>query len=250
MAQGVFGKAGTISFSATLGPRGEVLAPDSLVSFSIYADAPTNAQINDDANALADAEQFSVVAWTSGTSDNEKIIAYDAISDPEPLSTIKWERYYVVVRYTLESGGDTIRDVEPLILHRAEGVSSRFGVVAADLDALERKIDDLLTSAQITAKIDLSERLVKQALRSKGMDIRRLEWSDAKDLVRYLACSLCCKDLSNDPGDEWHDKADYYMERYDTFLTDLQLGYDADDDGAIVPGESQAVYGAAGFLIR
>lgn len=250
MAQGVFGKAGTISFSVTQGPRGEIVTPHSLVSFSIYSDAPSDAQISDDDNSLGGAVYFSDTAWTSGASTQEKLLAYTAISDSTPITTRKWEKYFLVIRYRLESGGDVIREQDSLIMHRANAVTSRFGVVAADLDALERKLDDLLSGSQITAKIDLAERLVRQALFASGLDIQRLEWSDGKDLVRYLACSLCCKDLSNDPQDEWHAKADYYMEHYSKFLQDLRLGYDSDDDRDIEPLESVDIGGSSGFMFR
>jgi hypothetical protein len=249
MAEGVFGKAGQVSFSTTKGNSAVVLAPYALVSLSVYSTTPTDAEIADDANSLATAVFHTSTAWTNGASSFERLIAIDAIDDPEPTSSDKWEKYFAVVRYRLDNGGQIQRDTIGLIMHRAKGVSSRFGVGASDLDALERTLDDLLTSSQIQAKIDLAETLVKQRLQSKGMDLRRLDWASAKDLVRYLACSLCCQDLSNGE-DGWQSKSDFYYKHYELLFDSLALGYDSDDDGAITPEESASQGLANGFLFR
>lgn len=249
MAEGVFGKSGTLSFTAIQGQGGDVVTPYALVSFSIYSTTPTDAEIADDANALATATYHSSTAWAAGISLQEKFLSYDAIDDPAPTSSTKWEKYYYVVRYRLTSGEQIIRTTQPIIMHRAKAISSRFGVTVSDLDALERTLDDLLTSIQLAAKIDLAETLVKQRLHSKGMDLRRLDWASGKDLVRYLACSLCCQDLSNGE-DGWQAKADYYSKHYEALFDSLALGYDAEDDGDVEPEETQKQSYASGVFFR
>lgn len=250
MARIVFGDSGIFSYTATIGPDAQPMSPFALVSVSIYSATPSEAQIVDDSNALAQAIQH-ITSWTSGRSSLEKLVTIAPISDPDTTSSADHEVYWAVVRYTLETGGQTIRDVEPFAIYRVEGVQSRVEVSNSDLFAVEGKLEHLLSSMTLTDKITLAERLVKQDLRAKGLEIQKLEQIDAKDLVRYKAIVLCCMDLSNQPNDEWMVKAEKYDEFYRTLRDNVPLGYDSDDDGLASPGEEEIqIKAGAGFIFR
>lgn len=236
MSDAVFEQAWTFSYTVTKGLDADTVAPDSLVSARIYADYPTAAQIADTGDtAPGDAIQ-SIESWSEGTAENEKLITFAAIEDPEPTSSNKWESYYVVISYKLTSGGNTINDVEFLTVHRAEGITARFGVVAADIYAIESKLQTVF-SDKIAAKIALAEVLVAKDLRGDGYDMQRLLHSSVKELIQYRAAQLACNDLSFESGDVWENKSMAHDREYDTLKKDLPIAYDADDDDDIEPGE-------------
>lgn len=250
MARAVFNKAGNLSFTVTSGHDASPVTPYAIVSARLYTDAPSDAQREDSAYALADALQH-VTSWSTGRNDAEKLIAYTAIEDTDPTSAEDFEILYWVVSYRLENGGEIINDVEPFTVWRTEAVQARFDVTKRDLIAVEGKLENLVGAMTLADKIALAERLVVQDLRSKSLDVTRLDQGDAKDLVRYRALVLCCTDLSKEPNDSWMAKATRYEKYYETLRDGLALGYDGDDDGDIEPGEEDdgAIF-ASGFFSR
>lgn len=234
-SEGRFECIDVLSYTATIGDLAASHSIAALVSARLYDESPTDAERADTSNALGTALQ-SVTTWATGTSTNEKLITYAAVTDPTPLSTDDYEIYYWVVSFRWSAAGTVINDVVPWLIWRSRGVLSRWGVVAASCYAIEEKLEDL-ASATIGTKITLAERLVEQDLIALGYDIRRVDRSDGMDLVRYRATSLACQGLANAANDIWDKKAALHKENYDTLLKSLKLGYDLNEDGAIEPNE-------------
>ena len=250
MARSLFNQAGTLSYTATVGHDAQPVEPYAIVSARLYREAPTDAQRDDSSNALAEALQ-SITSWTPGRSTFEKLIAYAAVTDLEPTSNEDYEILYWVISYRLENGGAVINDIEPTVFWRAEGIQGRFDVSKRDLIAVEGKLENLISAMTLASKITLADRLVRQDLRSKSLDVEKLALTDAKDLVVYRALVLCCMDLSKEREDSWATKAMHYEEFYKTLRDGIAIGYDRDDDGDIEPGaEDGAQLVAVGFFTR
>lgn len=245
MSNAVFAKAGTFKFTPTVGDEAEAIEPYELVTARLYADSPTDAQRADTGNTSPGDALQSITSWTTGDSAAERLIAYAAISDPDPTDT-GHEIYYWVISYRLEASGTIINDVEPVVVQRVEGVQSGFDVHPDDVYAIEGKLKPLL-DAKMPTKISIAETLVRKKLRGMGFDLQRLELEDAKQLVVFKALVISCRGLSNEPGDEWWMKKEDYDGDYKDLLDALPLGYDLDDDGDKEPGEvSQQKY-ASGY---
>jgi hypothetical protein len=249
MSQAVFEKAGTFSFTAVKGLNAEPIAPHSLVSARLYLDSPTEAQIADSSYTGGDALQ-NVTTWTAGTNPHERLIAYAAIADDEPTAEADYDLRYWVVSYRLGAAGTIVNQVKPIVVWRSRVVSSRFDCVETDLYVLEEKLENLLGDPVVSAKIAVAERFVVNDLRSKGINVAKLEQADAKDLVRYQALKICCRGLSNGENDEWWAKADSYAQDYMTVRDSLPIGVDGDDDGDIEPDEQVQLNEALGFFHR
>lgn len=245
MSEAVFEQSFEVSFTPLAGD--ESLTPASLVSARLYSSNPDTAQRADSSNALAQAVQ-SVTTWEDGREVNEKLITFAAVTDPDPTSTEKYEIYYMVYSYRLTSGGTIINDVEPIVIWRADAVTSRYDVSNSDLLAVESKLEELLNARQLENKTLLAETLVDIDLKAKGIEKPRLKQSTARDLVRYRAVTLCCDDLSNDTNDVWAAKRERHAETYKALLENTQLGYDSDDDGVSEPTE--VIRGRVGVIWR
>lgn len=246
MADNKFYFGSAIAFSFTAG-EGEQ-APDSIVSARLYADVPTQAQIDDEADALGDAVE-RVTSWSSGTSTNEKVISFAAVDDPDPSDSDDIETYYVVVNFKWDSGGSTVvTRPAGILLRRTTVLTSRFGVVAADVYAVEAKIEALKGDSWTTTKITLAEKEVIADLqdRIEGFELHRLALSDASELVRFKATELACNDISAETGDRWDTNAKEHAEKYEKRFRTLKARYDYDADGVQEETET-TTFGVASF---
>ena len=83
----------------------EDVAAYALVSARMYASAPSLAQkqYTDTSGVVGTAK----TSWTE-VSPGEYKILFDRVTDPSPDSDDDYEQYWVVVQFTLESGGDTV----------------------------------------------------------------------------------------------------------------------------------------------
>lgn len=236
--EAVFGQSGSFVFAPRVGSDSRPLLPDSLVSFRLYRNAPTQAQIADDDNSDPGDAIESVTSWTDGDDVGEKNISYSAIVDPEPTSSNRYEVYHSVTSYKLESGGPTINDHEPFIVWKPESVGEGFDVHISDLEAIESKIGVFKEDSHIQLVIDTSTRLVKQMLRSEGYDLYKLDQKTAKDFVIYRALSIVCSDLSAEPNDTWAEKARNHYQTLEMLRKSVSVGFDVSGDGIAEPTET------------
>lgn len=246
-SEGVFEKSGYFALQLVQGARIEPVAPYSLVSARLYADAPTDAEKEDTTNALGTAVE-KITSWSAVPGyTHEYRIAYAAISDPDPSADTRYEVYYWAVSLKFSSTGTTVHYVKPFVVWRAQALSSIARVAPLDVFTVESKLEDFYSNT-ISAKIELARTLVNVDLLAKNFDLHRVKFEDTFDLVRYKAVVLACKDLSNEPNDNWAVKAADYTEIYESLFKKIPVGYDFDDEGGVTPTE-EARQGPA-FMMR
>lgn len=242
----VFGDAGTLSYTPAVAQGVTSIEAASLVSVGVYSESPTDAQRDDDDNALAAAVQH-VTTWTDGKGENQKVIALAAITDTDPTSSQEYEVYYAVWRYRLEAAAQIQRDIEPFQIYRVEGASTDWGARTLDITSVEGKLSRLFSMAELTEKLIIAGRLVGNDLRTRGLRLDQVQKEDCRDLVRYKALVLCCTDKTNLPNDEWWMKSERYEKFYYGLIESLPIGVDTDGDGIT---ESRPLGGSAVYIFR
>lgn len=234
-----FEEAFTFTFQAVIGPDATPVVPDSLTSARLYDDYPSEAQIADTGNTDPGDAIESVTSWSAGDDTGEQEVSFALISDPDPTDRDDYEVYYVVVSWKPDAGSANINTVSPLIVYRPTAIGTDFDVDEDDIYAIESKLDDFKTSAQINTAISTAERLVKQDLRGRGKDLARVDLASIKDLAIYKALFILCNSLSSDDGDSWWVKAGEHKETYSMLIESLPISYDIDKDGDIEPDETE-----------
>lgn len=232
----VFEKSFNFSYSPQV--AGEIVGTSTslLVSARLYSENPTDAQVADSSNALAEAIE-SVTTWSAGTNNGEYLVPFAAVSDPEPRASDRYKVFYVVVSFRLQTAGTIVHRVRPILLYRVEGVASRFNVFPSTIYDYESKLESFEASISVADKIELAERQVKLELESEGLNIERLDWIDAKQLVELKAVALCCSDLADDTSSIWFEKMKTYVELFQKAIKRIPLHYDSDNDGLAEPDE-------------
>lgn len=235
-SEGIFGKAGTLSVTLRAGDDGTTVKPDSIVSLRLYSDKPTQSQQTDHNNSSSEALQY-ITSWTDGTSNNEKLVNYAAISDPDPDLLTGHDVYYWILSYKLEDGGATLYTEIPFIIHRVEANTSVINVTSEDVYEVESSLEKLFNT-KVNKKIKLASDLVERRIIGMGYDLKRVKLEDIALLVRYKATILCCSDLQKSFGDEWREKAkELHMDLSSMWKT-FKFTYDEHKDGVSSPGES------------
>lgn len=226
MSSIVFGKS--FSQSVTLSANDKNILPDSLVSARIYSDAPSQAQLEDHSNALAEAVQ-SKTSWSSSNQDNEFSITFDAIDDPDSQSSAEYEDYFLVLSVKLESGGDTIFSQQSVLrVYRVRVILSRVEISRDDVKQLEDKLEDVMTDSEIDQKIDAARARVFNKLKGRGLSLDRIRQSDLDEIILYQSMVYCCRSLT---GDHWRSLTKEYQAELKEVWTETSIGHDVNKDG-------------------
>lgn len=210
-----------------------------LTSARLYAINPTPTQLTDHAAALGGFVGSAVTSWTAGSEGREKKIVFSAVSDSTPTSSEEYETYYVVVSFTLQSGGSNVFACEPIFIWRPNAITSRIRVTPSDIYALEGKIEDITDGDSfVLPKIQAATRYIMQKLRSQGYKKRKMfNLDDLNDAVVRKALHYCCMDQAGEDNQFWARKAELYSAECEEILKQTSVGYDADGDGTPTPDE-------------
>lgn len=223
MSDFTFGK--TINFEFTPLINGTPTDAYQLVSSRLYADAPSNSEV--DLTTSGDAIQ-TVTSW-SGLGDSVYRITFSGVSDSEPHSIDPYATYYVATNFKWESGGATVFAEEVIHLFRPDAWTSRVSVSVADLTELENKFsNEFDTDAKIEAHIEHGKDTVFRELKARGFDKKRLfRLGDSlNQVVLYYALSSACRDLASDDSTQWAEKSKFYREQAERILDTAPIGYD------------------------
>lgn len=233
----VFGKS--INFSFLPQAYDEDLTPSSLVSARLYSQTPTDGQKGNDGD-LTNQVGSEVTSWTS-ISATEKTIVFPALTDPDPYgSKFDYTRYYVVVNFKLEASAPTISNTELIHVYKVDSLSSAIRVTYSELVTVENKLDDYLTSNQLTDKINVAIDLINKKLLARG--IKKRETYSREDLnlsSKLLAVSLACRDIASNGDQIWLQKADYWEEASNLILDSVPIDTDNNNDDESVLGETK-----------
>ena len=97
----------------------------ALVSARLYAAEPTLAQkqFTDPSGVVGSA----ITTWLEKTPGEYQIV-FGAVTDPKPESDADFEKYWVVVQFTLQAGGPTVFTEDVVYLWRPDALNSKFRV--------------------------------------------------------------------------------------------------------------------------
>lgn len=215
------------------------LSDVQIVAARLFTSYPSETVIEDDTSTSSDYGFIErVTSWASGNSDNEKVITYSAITDPDPHN-IGNETYYEVLNVQLETGGPEHYEVRPFTIKRAGSLQSRLYCVAADITDIEYKIGVIRSSTQInTAIAECEERFIFRLRRNEWERHRVLE-GDYNRAFRLFCTAQICRSLSDDPRDIWSMKYQDYMSEYEEAFSNDPIHEDTDGDGNFTDAEIQ-----------
>lgn len=232
----IFGKSFKLSY--TIRADGSNIDSFSLTSARLYSSNPTTSQKEDHDNTSPGDAVESVVSWSNGDEEEEKIISFSAITDSDPHSPTAYEEYYLVVSVKYADGGaDNFLEPKIFQVWRPTALLSRTEVSVDDVRQRERKIGIERSNAEIDNYISAAERYTLKLLKGKGYDVDRLAHSDLKDLIIARALYYACNEISSDTGDRWETKAEQYKLEFDDLMSTQSIGYDFDDNSEIDPDE-------------
>lgn len=236
--QHLFGRSLNYRAMILAGDEDVFLSASSLVSARLYAAQPTDAQAQDSSAALGGFLGTAKTSWTS-EGGNEFLVAFDALTDPEPLSENEHETYYVVVSFKSETAGPTGFVSEAVTVWRADSVSSRIRVTPANVVEFEQKLGQLKGEDWIQPKISAAIRHVMRVLRAKGFSRKRMANLEVlEDAVRIWALYMCCRDMSGQDNQFWLEKAKLYADEFALLMELIKVNYDSDGDGIKEPAET------------
>lgn len=243
MANFPFGKAFAIDWSPAV--DGTPVAAYELVTARLYAAAPTTDQIE----ATDDGHIESVTTWAALSEPHTYRIKFAAVEDPEPHGAEPFEKYYVVVRFRFESGGEVKFDQEVVYLWRPDSTVSRIQVSPEQLTGREHKLKALRSTEQLTRFIESAKRKVIRHYRGLGYDQRRMfNLTELNDATEECALWLACLDIAGDGNRMWFEKANIYRAELDRVLSQSSPGYDTLATDAPEPHEKIPTGGV--YLVR
>lgn len=240
----VFGKSIALRWTPLI--QNEPTAVDSLVSARLFADAPSNAQIETPATAGFISE---VVSWTAdGT--YTKIITFPAVANPDPHSTTEYKKYFVVINFKYEAAGATVFDTETIHLYRSDSITSKIGTTYTNVLALDPKLTDFHLNGDLTNFIEQAITDVVQFYQGQGYERRRLfDLERLNDAVTKRAAALAWIDAYTDERPSMLEKYKLRNEQYQDALKAAEPGFDADSDDSPDPNEKTGRLGVA-YIIR
>lgn len=238
MGEPYFNVAFTRSFSI---PDGIGEAADlQLVASRLFTQVPSEAVIEDDtdesdSNYVASSR---ITSWSSGSADNEKVLSYSAITDPNPHD-IGHETYYEVINYQLATGAPESYAVRPFTIKRPHSLQSRLYVAAGDITGVEWKVGDVRTDAQLVTAIGEAEEQFIFRLRRHQWERWRVMEGDYNRAFRLYCLWQICRSLSDSPDDIWWEKAKAYREDYEEAYSNDPIHEDVNDDQHFSDAEIQ-----------
>lgn len=193
----------------------------------IYADYPTEEQIEDVGQASTGHIGSRVTSWTA-TGENEYTVAFPALTDSNPHADTDYETYYVVFNYKAESGGADIFDVETIFVYRPDSHTSKIEVTAADVFKLESRIKEVApTVLWVEECIQSAIDDILAELESRGYQKRRLFNFQKMNLAaQRLGTAYCCDKLAQQNNQFWAAKADKWEKRGWKMFEAAMIGYD------------------------
>lgn len=239
MVSVVFGQDFTYNFS--LHNDGEIVPVWSggLVSARLYGPTnyPTQNQI-DRTDIGTPIEEVTTWVATSGV-DNQYAISFSGIIDPDPHNSDEYELYFVVVNYYIqESNKQEVFTTETIRVLRPDGYLSRITVTTDDLVAVQNKLEDVLTTAQLSNHLAEGKSNVFKHLDKLNIKKRHIyDLSDLNNAVKFAAVASACFDLASEEEVVWLKKHEFYSEKWKDLLENHRLPLDLDKDNVQVLDE-------------
>lgn len=231
----VFGRS--IAFHFVPIANGEKVKVHSIVSARIYADSPSEAQIEDHAAALGGFEGSAITQWVSD-SDYLKIITFDALTDADPHSGSEYETYYAVVNFKYESGGPTVFVTEVVHVYRPDALTSRISADYIGVLKVEPKLEDHYTPIEIERFVAEGRDDVLLRYEGMGKETKRLfNLEKLNRAVTYRAAALACVGLYGENARHWLDKYKIRNDQYLEAFNQSRVGYDIAGSDTPAPDE-------------
>lgn len=210
-----------------------------LVAARLFTSYPSEAVIEDDADESTTYGFIErITSWTSGSADNEKLITYSAITDPDPHN-VGNETYYEVLNIQLETGGPETYEVRPFTIKRAGSLQSRLYCAASDITDIEYKIGQIRSDTEINTAVGECEERFIFRLRQNQWERHRVLEGDYNRAFRLFCTAQICRSLSDDPRDIWSMKYKDYMDEYQEAFSNDPIHEDTDGDGNFTDAEIQ-----------
>lgn len=247
MPQHAFGKSIRFSLNTIAGE--EAIAPYSLVSARIYSSEPSATQIADAGSASTGHLGSRITTWTVGSEPSERIITFDAITDPNPTSTERSEPYYIAVNFLLQSGGPEQTLTELIYLYRVDALTSRVTVTFEDVFKVEPQLRNFRSMAEVSdaieqAKVEVFNKYESQGrLKSRMFDLHKLN-----TVVQYKALSILCFGLASQNAPMWFEKGKMHASAFSDAFSASIVGYDIDGDDR--PDEDEQVQNVTIYIDR
>lgn len=176
------------------------------------------------------AIQGPVSSWTAN--DGGYTIAFAAVDDPYPTSTIDVRVYFVTVNVQLSGGAQVQTIILPLVLRRVHAHHTRVETSPIDLEDHYPNVGSYFTATRQETLIRIAKEEVQQELEGKFLVWLRI------DRLDQLNRSVALKALSNgflslikERGDQWSILYAEYKQKYGNAIATQRLDYDSDQDG-------------------
>lgn len=215
------------------------LDPDELITARIYDTRATTAEIN----GISTRHLAEVTSWVD-EGDNVYSVTFPGASVPDinPESLEPYELYHVVFRYRVAAGGPIVANQEGVRVYRPDGWISRVNVTAADMLALQHRLN-FKTTAELNAFIAQAIDEIDLELQRQGYNsIRTFERERLNNAVLYKALELASLDLLSIDSESWNVKYEYYRDKVPAMIQASWVGVDKNEDD--VPDIGEQVYGA------
>lgn len=232
-----YGKSIVQPIQAFIGPKTPTPI-HSLVSARIYANPPSDGQKRDSAGSLGGFEE-RVTAFTSEDDAAQfYTVTFAAIDDPDPNSGALYDRWHIVANVLLEAGAQEQTIYEEVLLWRVTGLLTQLDVDEGDVYAEENDIEHMLGTTKTREKIERAKETIFHRLSGKGLDRHRVEQSDLREPLIYLAASKCLFDMAT-RNNEYLEKARELREEFEGIWRSLKVGYQVSETAAIEPTDKE-----------
>lgn len=230
-----FGADWTYSYRPQVG--GIDVIPTGSPQISRFVDKPS------EANARSGFGQIgsSITSWTYNAASKLATFTIPAVADPQDGTSRKL--YWIAINYNINSGSQKQLDLRSYYLALPDGLDEEPVPQPQEIfDAYDSSLEKEFKRGDVQIYIDRAVSKVKADLRWQGTSWPRVEnMNEFRMAVCYQTLKFMYWNLT-DEGDEdvWSKKYGWAAEEYKSFMQNVKIIEDVDDDKVISETEEGA----------
>lgn len=227
-----FGAAWTFSYRPQVG--GEDVTPTGSPSIYVFSDQPTDAAARNGSGKIGS----TIASWTYNASSKIAQFTIPAIDDPQDGT--KRKLYWLAINYAINSGSQAQLDLRSFYLSLPDGLDE-VGVPQPQeiFDAYDRTLEVEFHRGDVQSFIDRAVASVRADLRWQGTSWPKVEnMAEFKIAISYKTLMFLYWNLTDQGDDDvWSKKYTWASAEYKSFMQNVKIIEDTDDDKVISEAE-------------